>query len=341
MSSGDSRSFLATLVGDGRPVVIFSAIVLALAGAGAIFLSVTGHFLPHDVEFLGMEPVALCELNQCRIVHFMIHDRMSFGGVLLSIAVLYLWLAMFPLKEGESWAWWIIALTNATGFGSFLAYIGYGYLDSWHATATAGLLPFSVFGLWKTRELRRRPPTRACGSLPSSWRSRTGYGWLCWMAWGLGMTAAGATILVVGMTLVFVPSDLTFIGYTREQLDAINPRLIPLIAHDRAGFGGGLFSTGLLVLAIVWKARPSRHLWQALVIAGVAGFGCAISVHYPIGYLDFWHLAPAWAGGAIFIAGACFSWRQWEVNPHPDSAPRKNASRPPQALASTTSKKRD
>ena len=309
MNSDDSRSFLSTLIGDGRPLILFTAIALLFSGGGAIFLSVTGHFLPHDVEFLGMQPVALCELNQCRIVHFMIHDRMSFGGVLVALAVLYAWIALFPLREGESWAWWTLVLTNVTGFGSFLAYLGYGYLDGWHAWATLLLLPLTLTGLCKTRRLCSKPLDFRPAAWPAIWRNRQALGWMLWIGWGAGLVAAGATILTVGMTLVFVPSDLDFIGYTREQLDAINPRLIPLIAHDRAGFGGGLFTTGLIILCILWKATPAKHVWQALVVAGIVGFGCAIGVHYPIGYLDFWHLAPAWAGAAVFVAGAWLSRR--------------------------------
>lgn len=309
MNDADSRTFFGTLIGDGRPLIVFTALALVFAGIGAIFLSVTGHFLPHDVEFLGMQPSDLCRLNECKIVHFMIHDRMSFGGVILSIAVLYLWLALFPLRDGESWAWWILVLTNATGFGSFLAYMGYGYLDHWHAWATGGLLPVALWGLCRTRKLCTRPLdfSPAWSSVAEA-RAR-----LPWFGWGLGTVAAGITILIVGMTQVFVPSDLDFLGYTRAELDAINPRLIPLIAHDRAGFGGGLLTTGLLLLGILWKAPMSRHLWQALVIAGVIGFGCAIGVHYPIGYLDFWHLAPAWAGAVIFAIGAWSTWRKWKV----------------------------
>ncbi|WP_052573486.1 hypothetical protein [Haloferula sp. BvORR071] len=315
MNSQQSPSFVGALIGDGRPLIIFTALALVFSGIGAIFLSVTGHFLPHDVEFLGMQPAALCELNQCRIVHFMIHDRMSFGGVLLAIAALYLWLAMFPLKEGESWAWWTLALTNASGFGSFLAYIGYGYLDHWHACATGGLLPVALWGLWKTRKLCTRPLDLRPAWAAAVWREPAAWCRLPWFGWAFGMIAAGATILIVGMTHVFVPSDLSFIGYTRDQLNAINPRLIPLIAHDRAGFGGGVLTTGLLVLAIVWKAPLSKHLWQALVIAGLAGFGCAIGVHYPIQYLDPWHLAPAWAGAAVFAVGAWWTWGRWKASP--------------------------
>ena len=329
MKSGDTRGFFAELLGDGRPLILSTALVLALAGTGAMFLSVTGHFLPHDVDFLGMQPAALCELNQCRIVHFMIHDRMSFGGVLIAIAALYAWLALFPLRDGESWAWWTLVLTNGTGLGSFLAYMGYGYLDSWHAWATLMLFPVTLLGIWRTRYLCVRSFNRAPGWRPASWGSREGWGRLLWLAWGLGMTGAGATILVIGMTHVFVPSDLDFIGYTREQLDAINPRLIPLIAHDRAGFGGGLFTTGLLVLCIVWKGRPSRHLWQALVVAGAVGFGCAIGVHYPIGYLDPLHLAPAWAGALVFGLGAVLSWRR-EPAPFRKAGLENEAVEPPQ-----------
>jgi hypothetical protein len=117
------------------------------------------------------------------------------------------------------------------------------------------------------------------------------------------MAFAGLVITVLGSTVVFVPQDIAYMGFTSVQLNAINPHLVPLIAHDRAGFGGGLASCGLAVLAIVWKARPARALWQALLAGGMMGFGCAIGVHYPMGYLSFSHLAPAWAGAAIYLAG--------------------------------------
>ncbi len=36
---------------------------------------------------------------------------------------------------------------------------------------------------------------------------------------------------------------------------------------------------------MVWKARPSLAMWQALLIAGLTGFGCAIGVHFSMNYL--------------------------------------------------------
>jgi hypothetical protein len=108
------------------------------------------------------------------------------------------------------------------------------------------------------------------------------------------------------MTVVFVPQDLKFMGLDRDALREISPRLIPLIAHDRAGFGGGLVATGILLAFCVWYASPSRAYRQATFAAGLAGFGCAIGVHYIEGYTDVTHLAPAILGAFIFLSGtAC------------------------------------
>jgi hypothetical protein len=309
-AAGDATGLLAALVGDGRPLLALVALGLILSGIFALFLSVTGTFLPHDVSFLGMQPRALCDLHQCRIVHFIFHDRVSFGGTLMAIGTLYLWLLAFPLRRGEEWAWWTLLLSGIVGFLSFLAYLIYGYLDSWHAVASSGLLPLFVGGMSKTRGLlpAQRKSWRSLlqPGMPMALGTRIGFGRACLLFVGAGMALAGSVITILGSTVVFVPQDITFLGFSPAQLNAINPHLIPLIAHDRAGFGGGLASCGLTVLLIVWKARPSLALWQALLVGGITGFGCAIGVHYPMGYLIPSHLAPAWTGAAIYAVGiAC------------------------------------
>ncbi len=307
-----------------------TALGLAISGGFAVFLALTGAYLPHDLAFLRMTPDELCRYFGCRIVRFMIHDRLAFGGALLAVATLYAWLALFPLRQGRAWAWWILVLTGIAGFGSFLAYLGYGYLDTWHGVASLLLLPIFVLGLWRSRALVDDWPTPralvAPGWAPARWRSRAGLGRLALLGTGAGMIGAGATILTVGMTLVFVPEDLGFIGASAAEIQAINPRLVPLIAHDRAGFGGALLTTGLLVSCIVWKAAPRRHLWQALLVAGLFGFGAAIGVHFPIGYRDAIHLAPAIAGALLFAAGLALSAREFGVGRQP------RGSLPPQSL---------
>ena len=295
----DDRSFLERTIGDGRPLLIVAAVFLVACGGFAIVQAASGHLLPHDAVYLGMTAPQLCALDGCRVLHFMIHDRISFGGVLVAIGVLYLWLAMFPLRLRESWAWWALTFSGFAGFLSFLAYLGYGYVDTWHGMATLVLLPIFVAGLIRTRGLRRERVEHA----PLDLHSGPGIGRVLLLLSSVGISAAGLTITTVGMTSVFVPQDLAFMGLTRFAIASINPHLVPLIAHDRAGFGGALVSFGVVLFACVWCARPSRALWQSLTIAGIAGFGTAVGVHPAIGYISLSHLGPAVLGCFVFAAG--------------------------------------
>ncbi len=314
MRRDEERGLLSALVADGRPLLGLMALGLMASGLFALWLAATGSFLPHDVEYLGMQPNALCGLHACRVVHFMFHDRVSFGGTLVAIGVLYLWLLEFPLRQGEEWAWWTLLLSGCVGFSSFFAYLLYGYLDLWHAAASLAMLPLFVAGMVKTRALLRGERLGVRSLLPPGTalaiRTRAGFGRACLLFTGAGMTLAGSVITVLGSTVVFVPQDITYLGFTRAQLEALNPHLVPLIAHDRAGFGGGLACCGLTVLLIVWKAQPGRALWQALLAGGVMGFGCAIGIHYPMEYLSVSHLAPAWLGAAVYVVGIAMLWKR-------------------------------
>jgi hypothetical protein len=290
--------FVRTLVGDGRPLLVLAALALVAFGGFALFLGATGHFLPHDTAYLGMTSRQLCDLHACRIVHFMVHDRVSFGGVLIAIGVLYLWLTTFPLKAGERWAWWALVASGAAGFLSFLSYLGYGYLDTWHGVGTLVLLPLFAAGLALTRGRGVRSP-RPAFSLAT--REERGRALLATCAFGI--VAAGFTIGTVGATVVFVPQDLEFMRITRAELAAVNPHLVPLIAHDRAGFGGALLSCGVALFACIVYRRIDRGLWEALAIVGVAGFGAAVGVHPAIGYTSVTHLGPAVFGALAYAVG--------------------------------------
>lgn len=282
------------LLSDGRILLSLVSFVLLLSGGFAIFQSFTGYFLPQDVHALGFDAQQLAAVN-LRVVSFMFHDRVAFGGTLLAIGFAYWFLAAFPLRAGEAWAWWAFFVSGICGFASFLCYLSYGYLDIWHGIATLCLLPLYGAGLWRTRpaEIRWRdawwPGQRI--SL-----ARGGLGFLA-----SGMIAAGATIMVVGMTTVFVPQDLEFMQTTPAHLQMISPRLVPVIAHDRAGFGGGLFSTGILLLFLSRHAPLSKSFVQTVALMGLAGFGAALGVHWAIGYTDAVHLAPAYLAFLVFV----------------------------------------
>jgi hypothetical protein len=308
------ESLLDALVGDGRALLGIFGLGLALAGAFAWFLSAAGEALPHELRFLETTLPELRRLAGGRVIDFMTHDRVAFGGTLLAMAVIYLWLVAVPIAAGQRWAWWAIAATGGFGFASFLSYAGSAYLDTWHLTASFALLGAFVPGLLVSR---RRLPWRATTVRPDwpDWRTLDGLGRRLLVVTGVGMVVAGATILALGSVVVFVPQDLIYIGFDRSALDALNPHLVPLIAHDRVGFGGGVATMGLLLLVCLRWAEWCRSLWQALAVAGLVGFGAAIGIHGLVGYLDASHVGPAVAGGVVFAIG------MWLSRPSPGPAP--------------------
>jgi hypothetical protein len=297
--------FFEAIVSDGRPLLTLTGIALIGSGLFAFFLAGTGHFLPHDIAYLGMTAEELHSVAHGRLAHFMMHDRVSFGGAIFAVGILYLWLAEFPLRARQAWAWWTFLFSGAVGFASFLAYLGYGYLDSWHGAATLVLMPVFALGMYRSYQaLRPMAPVRVVlvpGASPPL-RSVFGLGRALLLVTAWSLVLGGMIIMTVGMTTVFVPQDLDFMQTSASEIAAANSRLIPLIAHDRAGFGGGVCCCGLTMFFCVYCSRPCRSLWQALWVMGGAGFGTAIGVHFPIGYTSPSHLAPAFVGATLFIA---------------------------------------
>lgn len=310
-STDVDRGLISALADDGRPLIKLTGIALIGSGLFAFFLAATGHFLPHDIAFLGMDSGELRAIADGRLVYFMMHDRVSFGGAILGVGTLYLWLAEFPLRARQAWAWWALAASGVVGFASFLTYLGYGYLDTWHGIATVFLLPLFIWGMIRSYSLVQPMPAMMATFKPGSRTDlRTAYGigraLLLVTSWSLVL--GGSIIMTVGMTRVFVPQDLEFMRVCAEDLQAVNAHLMPLIAHDRAGFGGGVCCCGLTMFFCTYCGVPSRSLWQVLAITGFVGFGTAIGVHFPIGYLSASHLAPAFFGAAMYIAGMALTY---------------------------------
>jgi hypothetical protein len=306
----DDRGLLSAVLDDGRFLIALTGISLILSGIFAILQSVSGQLLPHDSQAIGMEAAPLVRASNHHLLGFMFHDRVAYGGSILAIGAGYLWLAAFPMKLRAAWVWWALIFSGATGFVSFLTYLGHGYIDSWHGVATVFLLPVFIAGVWQYR------PENL--SLASAWKQNT-QGLGAATKWGrfllgscaVGLILAGLTIALFGMTTVFVPSDLRFIGLSVERLREISPMLIPVISHDRAEFGGALCSIGCLLLFMARCAELNRSFVEIVAVMGFAGFATAIGVHYVVGYVDYLHLLPAFLGFSIFILADVLLWVAW------------------------------
>lgn len=308
----DRRTLLEALMGDGRFLLIFTSIILVLSGLLVIVQSLTGHFLPHDVAYLGLDAAQLSTFNNGTITKFMFHDRISFGGSIIAVGFLYLWLAEFPLKNKEPWAWYLFLFSGIMGFGSFLTYLGYGYLDSWHGVATLLLLPFFLTGLVRSYSLIKNEASFQDIFIQREGinvRSVYGIGKFFLLFSAAGMLFAGLTISIVGMTTIFVPQDLAYMDITVCGIEKINKNLKPLIAHDRAAFGGGLATIGLLYFFIIRRADATVNLWQIIALSMSVGFSTAIGVHIMIGYLDTAHLLPAYFGAGTSVVGLSLTYK--------------------------------
>jgi len=115
-AEADDVGLLASFRSDGTGLLTATALGLLAAGLFAWFLAMTDQLLPHDLAWLAISEHELRSIADGRLVHFMGHDRAAFGGTLIAIGVLYLWLIRFPLAEGRAWAWWLLAVGGTLGF---------------------------------------------------------------------------------------------------------------------------------------------------------------------------------------------------------------------------------
>ncbi|WP_091167110.1 hypothetical protein [Paenibacillus sp. 1_12] len=277
---------------------------MIIGGALAWMIAATSVVLPYDISFLGMLPSVLDEANPF-VLQFMSHDRVTLAGTMISIGVIYYQLARYGLRKGLHWTRTALFTSAAVGFSSFFLYLGHGYFDPLHALAALILFPMFIMSMRRHREL----PSWERPNLINdrTWRLAQ-WGQLMMVTLGFALAAGGIVISTVGITAVFVPQDLEYLCATPTMLNEINEKLLPLIAHDRAGFGGALFSDaiGILTIALWGINQGQRWLWWTFLLGGLPGFVAGLSVHLTIGYTDFVHLLPAYFALMLYVFGLVF-----------------------------------
>ncbi|WP_165763799.1 dihydroorotate dehydrogenase [Halalkalibacter urbisdiaboli] len=278
-----------------------------LAGIIAMVFALTSVILPYDENFLGLTKEQLRHINP-KILEFMSHDRNTLAGVMISAGFLYMQLAYYGIRKKVHWARKAFVIAGVLGFLNFFYFIGFGYFDLLHFVYNMLLLPFFIAGLLCSRTMRKGESGVNVLNHPSWKRSQIGQ--LCFVVIGFSLLLGGIVISVIGMTTVFVPTDLLFLQLGPEEIIKIDPKLIPLIAHDRAGFGGALLSEGFLLLCIsLWGFREGeKWIWWTFFFGGLPGFIAGIGTHFHIGYTDFVHLLPAYFLVALYVIGLLYSF---------------------------------
>ena len=235
--------FWTTLMGAG----------MMIGGLLALAIAATKVVLPYDEAYLGISATQLTAINS-RLLAFMAHDRVTLAGSMVAIGLLYVVLSLFGIRRGLHWARQAVLVSAFTGFASFFLFLGFGYLDTFHAFVTAALLQLLLLGV-HARLGVYTPATRPDLRGDRAWRLSL-WGQLLLVFHGFALLAAGAVISLIGVTQVFVHEDLMFMETTAATLAAANPRLVPLVAHDRATLGGMLLAGGwVFLLPALWGYR--------------------------------------------------------------------------------------
>jgi dihydroorotate dehydrogenase len=272
----------------------------------ALAIAMTRVVLPYDEQFVGLSREQLHAIND-RLLPFMAHDRVTLAGTMVTLGVLYSGLSFFGIRRGLRWARIAVLSSAMAGFASFFLFLGFGYFDPFHAFVSVVLLQFLLLAVHSRLGAEHGlPPPMLREDRP--WRLAQ-WGQLLLIAHSTALLCAGLVISFIGATTVFVPEDLEFMRTTRDALLRAGPHLVPLVAHDRASFGGMLVTSGMtFLMASLWGLRRGvRWLWWTLLVAGIAGFGAAIGIHLVVGYSSPLHLAPAFAGLALFVAAMALS----------------------------------
>jgi dihydroorotate dehydrogenase len=284
--------FWTFLMGAG--MLLGSVLALAIAATRVV--------LPYDEAFVMMSRDELHSVNP-RLLAFMAHDRVSLAGTMVAIGVMYVGLSLFGIRRGLHWAQLSVFVSAFVGFASFFLFLGFDYFDTFHAFVTLALLQLLLLGVHArlgTHVPDVAPPLQG----DAGWR-RSLWGQLLLIAHACGLLGAGLMISCIGVTHVFVHEDLDFMQTTAAELTAANARLVPLVAHDRATFGGMLLASGwVFLLPALWGFRNgSAWLWRTMLLAGLAAYAAAIGVHFAVGYTNIVHLLPAFSGLVVLSVG--------------------------------------
>lgn len=280
---------------------------ILIGGMIALYFAFTSIILPYDESFIGLTKDDILLLNPL-ILSFMSHDRMALAGTMISGGIIYIQLARYGIKYGMHWAKITFHSAAIIGFLGIFLFIGYGYFDWLHGLFWLILLPIYYFCFKEGKRITGSPYSHH-ETNDRTWKLAL-YGQLMFVILGGAILLGGIVISTIGVSKVFVSTDLSFLCMSPEMLDSISTNLIPVIAHDRVGFGSALVSVGMLVLMLsLWGFRKGESwIWNTIAIGALPAFIAGIGTHLYIGYTTFIHLLPVYFLVILYLLGLVFSY---------------------------------
>ncbi|HEU4889525.1 MAG TPA: hypothetical protein VFV49_16690 [Thermoanaerobaculia bacterium] len=114
--------------------------------------------------------------------------------------------------------------------------------------------------------------------------------WFWALLLGVAMFGGGLMALALGATRVVLPYDESLAGMSRAQIDAVNPRLLLFMAHDRVSLAGTMISIGIFYAALAWFGIRRGEHWShvTVIVSATIGF-FSFFFFLGFGYFDPFH----------------------------------------------------
>ncbi|GIE75502.1 hypothetical protein Aph02nite_14520 [Actinoplanes philippinensis] len=142
------------------------------------------------------------------------------------------------------------------------------------------------------------PSPRDAGPDPRRWPA-----WLWALLVGLGMIGGGvgAALITLGPVLLWYDND--YLGMRREQLAALNDRLVPFLQHDRITMAGTMVAIGILYAGLAWGGLRQGWPWarRSLLLSGAVGFPSILYFLGTGGFVEPLHAAVTIVLAPMFV----------------------------------------
>lgn len=114
--------------------------------------------------------------------------------------------------------------------------------------------------------------------------------WFWALLLGAAMFAGGVLAIGIASTRIVLPYDESMAGMSRAQINALNPRVLAFMSHDRVSLAGAMLSIGILYSALAWfGVRRGAHWAHVTVLtSAIVGF-FSFFFFLGFGYFDPFH----------------------------------------------------
>ncbi|HEX9816558.1 MAG TPA: hypothetical protein VGB18_06225, partial [Candidatus Thermoplasmatota archaeon] len=111
--------------------------------------------------------------------------------------------------------------------------------------------------------------------------------WTALALLGAMLIMSGVLAALVAIDRVVLPYDEEFLHASRDEIQAINDRLIPFLSHDRIALASTTVAIGTLYIALAVHGARTGALWPRTIIVASAVPGFASFLLYSLyGYFD-------------------------------------------------------